>query len=96
MLAQFTFFKQEYYKTNYIFGFGTTEDIPYGYNIALTCGWYKQSYLSRPYAGVDANRYMVYNKGDIVQYFLSAGTFLNKGKWQDAGMLYWRFRVSAD
>jgi hypothetical protein len=88
MLAQFTFFKQEYYKTNYIFGFGTNEDIQYGYNIALTTGWYKQFYLSRPYAGVDANTYTVYNRGDIVQYFLRAGSFLNHGKWQDAGVLF--------
>ena len=87
-LAQFTFFKQEYYKTNYIFGFGTTEDIPYGYNIALTSGYYKQAYLSRPYAGIDANRYQVYVKGDIVQYFLRAGTFWNNGKMQDAAVLF--------
>ncbi len=87
-LAQFTFFKQEYYKTNYIFGFGTTEDIPYGYNIALTSGYYKQAYLSRPYAGIDANRYKIYVKGDIVQYFLRAGTFWNQGKVQDAAILF--------
>lgn len=87
MLAQFTFFKQEYYKTNYLYGFGTTEDIPYGYNIAFTSGYYRQSYLSRPYAGIDANRYKVYTKGDIVQYFLRAGSFWNEGKMQDAAVL---------
>ncbi|MEO8712067.1 MAG: hypothetical protein ABI405_08095 [Parafilimonas sp.] len=87
ILGQLTFFKQEFYKTNYLYGFGTTEDVPYGYNVALTGGWYQQSYLSRPYAGVDLNRYVIYNKGDIVQYFLRAGTFFNKSKWQDAGVL---------
>lgn len=86
-LTQFTFFKQEYYKTNYILGFGTTEDIPYGYNVAFTSGYYKQAYLSRPYAGIDANLYNVYSKGDIVQYFLRAGSFLNKGEMQDAQVL---------
>ena len=86
-LTQFTFFKQEYYKTNYIYGFGTTEDIPYGYNIALTSGYYKQAYLSRPYAGIDANVYKIYSKGDIVQYFFRTGSFWNKGKIQDASVL---------
>jgi hypothetical protein len=86
-LTQFTFFKQEYYKTNYIYGFGTTEDIPYGYNVALTGGYYKQAYLSRPYAGVDANFYNVYPKGHIVQYFIRAGSFWNKGKMQDEAIL---------
>ncbi len=88
LLAQFTFFKQEYYKTNYLYGFGTTEDIPYGYNIAFTSGYYRQSYLARPYAGIDANRYKVYLRGDIVQYFLRAGSFWNKGKVQDVSVLF--------
>jgi hypothetical protein len=87
VLGQYTFFKQEFYKTNYLYGFGNTEDVPYGYNVALTAGWYKQSYLSRPYAGVDANRYRVYGKGDIVQYFVRAGSFFNHGSFQDAAIL---------
>jgi hypothetical protein len=87
VLGQFTFFKQQFYKTNYLYGFGNTEDVPYGYNVALTGGWYKQSYLSRPYAGVDANRYRVYSKGDIVQYFIRAGSFFNHGSFQDAAIL---------
>jgi hypothetical protein len=87
VLAQFTFFKQEYYKANFIYGFGTTEDIPYGYNIAVTGGWYKQAYLERPYAGIDANFYKVYRKGDIVQYFVRGGSFWDHGEWQDAGIL---------
>ncbi len=87
LLGQFTFFKQDFYKTNYLYGFGNTEDVPYGYNVALTAGWYKQSILSRAYAGVDANRYRVYSKGDIVQYFLRAGSFMDKHKIQDAAIL---------
>ncbi len=30
VLGQFTFFRQDFYKTNYIYGFGTTEDVPEG------------------------------------------------------------------
>jgi hypothetical protein len=87
VLAQFTFFRQRFYKTHYVFGFGITEDVPYGYNIALTTGWYKQLHLERPYAGVDANLYAVTNIGNVMQYFLRAGTFLNKGKIEDAAIL---------
>ena len=87
ILGQFTMFKQEFYKTNYLYGFGNTEDVPYGYNVAFTAGWYKQSYLSRAYAGIDANRYRIYSKGDIVQYFVRAGTFLNKGSLEDGALL---------
>lgn len=87
ILAQFTFFRQNFYKTNYVFGFGITEDVPYGYNIALTGGWYKQLHLERAYAGADANIYVVTGKGNVIQYFLRTGTFLNKGKIQDAVVL---------
>jgi hypothetical protein len=87
LLAQFTFFRQNFYKTNYIFGFGTTEDIPYGYNIAFTTGWYKQNDLSRPYIGIDANRYIVSNRGFFLQYFLRTGGFLKNGEIQDGSFL---------
>lgn len=87
ILGQFTFFRQKFYKTNYIFGFGITEDVPYGYNIALTSGWYRQSRLERLYTGVDANHYVVTGKGNVLQYFLRAGGFLHKSEFQDVSLL---------
>ncbi len=87
LLGSVTFFRQDFYKTNYIYGFGTTEDVPYGYNIAVTGGWYKQLHLSRPYFGLDANRYLVNSNGDFYQYFIRAGGFLNEKKMEDAGLL---------
>jgi hypothetical protein len=87
LLAQFTLFRQNFYRTNYIFGFGVTEDVPYGYNIAFTAGWYKQQWLERAYAGIDANLYSVTNRGNVIQYFLRAGGFVDKGDIQDAHTL---------
>ena len=87
ILTQFTFFKQNFYKTNYIYGFGTTEDIPTGYNVAVTTGWYKQLNLSRFYNGLDANFYRINGSGDFVQYFARMGGFWNKGRMEDAGLL---------
>jgi hypothetical protein len=87
ILAQFTFFNQGFYKTNYVYGFGITEDIPFGYNIAFTTGLYKQLLLKRPYLGIDANRYIVTRNGKLMQYFLRTGTFLNNGRFQDAALL---------
>lgn len=87
LLGQFTFFRQHFYKTNYIYGFGTTEDVPAGYNIALTAGWYKQANLKRTYTDINANYYVATHKGDFIQYFTRAGTFIHNGQWQDAGFL---------
>ncbi len=87
-LASFTFFKQDFYKTNYIYGFGTTEDLPVGYNIALTSGWYRQLYLNRLYAGIDANWYLHTKRGAFMQYFFRTGVFLYRGQAQDASILF--------
>ncbi len=87
VLGQFTFFRQDFYKTNYIYGFGTTEDVPQGYNVAITGGWYKQLDLLRPYAGIDANTYVVTKRGGFIQYFLRSGAFLRKGNVEDGSFL---------
>ena len=86
ILSELTLFRQDFYKSNYIYGFGTTEDIPYGYNIALTGGWYKQLSLERPYAGINANYYIITHRGEFMQYIVQAGGFRNHG-WEDANIL---------
>lgn len=87
LLGELTFFRQQFYKTNFIYGFGTTEDIPYGYNIALTGGWYKQLKLLRPYMGINANYYLVTPRGKFIQSFVRVGGFSNKGRMEDIGLL---------
>lgn len=87
VLGQLTFFRQDYYKTQYIYGFGTTEDLPYGYNVSVTAGWHKQLNLQRPYAGINAFRYIATNRGDFIQFFLRSGGFLYKDKVQDGSFL---------
>ncbi|RYD57147.1 MAG: hypothetical protein EOP56_10120 [Sphingobacteriales bacterium] len=86
-LGQITFFRQDYYKTNYIYGFGVTEDIPYGYNISLIGGWTKQLKLERPYAGFRAEKYTVTSGGTFYQHFLRSGGFLNHKKMEDVSIL---------
>ncbi len=87
VLGQITFFKQEYFKTQYIYGFGTTEDLPYGYNISFIGGWHKQLDLQRPYGGVSIQRYLSTTKGDFLQFYFKTGTFLNNGSVQDATLV---------
>ncbi|QES87176.1 hypothetical protein [Rhizosphaericola mali] len=78
-LAQLTFFKQNFYQTRYFYGFGTTEDIPYGHSYSLIGGWFRQLNTSRPYIGWDLNKYNLSSQGDILQYFLKGGTFIQQG-----------------
>ena len=87
-LASFTFFRQDFYKTNYIYGFGTTEDLPIGYDIVLTSGWYRQLYLNRLYSGVDANGYVTTKHGAFFQFFVRSGIFMYRGQGQDESILF--------
>lgn len=86
-LSSFTFFRQDFYKTNYVYGFGTTEDLPIGYNVALTGGWYRQLNLNRLYMGVDANEFVVTKRGGFAQLFFRSGVFMYRGQAQDASIL---------
>ena len=88
LLAQFTMFRQDYYRTNYIYGFGTTEDLPYGYNAGITTGWHQQMGLNRYYAGINAFDYIATNKGDFLQVYLKAGGFINHNIVQDGTLLF--------
>lgn len=87
ILGEITFFRQDFYKTQYIYGFGITEDLPYGYNVAVTGGWYEQRDNNRAYAGIDANKYFTTGRGDFCQWFLRAGSFFFREKFEDAGIL---------
>ncbi len=87
VLGQFNLFKQHFYQTNYVYGFGITEDIPIGYNMVLTAGRYDQSDLKRTYLGIDINRYKTNTQGTFIQYFIRTSAFINHNQWQDAGIL---------
>src|SRR5690606_9453571 len=82
-------------KTQYIYGFGITEDVPYGYNISVTGGWWKQRDLSRPYAGITLDYYTHNKNGAFCQYYLRTGAFLNGGrKLDDATLMVGASRFS--
>jgi len=87
VLGTFTFFKENFYKGSYIYGFGTTEDLPMGYNITATGGWYKQLSLERPYAGFTFNFYHSGNNGYFAHYYSRIGAFYHDQKLEDITFL---------
>jgi len=87
ILGQVTLFKQDFYKLNYIYGFGSTEDVPTGYSISLTAGWHKQLDLERPYAGFQIEHYLVTPRGGFVNASFKIGGFLHDKTIQDASTL---------
>ncbi|MEZ4945265.1 MAG: hypothetical protein R2804_07035 [Cyclobacteriaceae bacterium] len=81
-LAQFTLFRQDFYKTKYIFGFGRTEDVPYGYSVSLTAGWEKQIGLRRPYIGGEIQKSFTRN-GNIISVDSQLGGYIRNKNTED-------------
>jgi hypothetical protein len=86
VLAGITFFKQNFYTARYIYGFGRTEDLPYGHTMSLYFGWARQLGLQRPYMGLDLGKSMVSPNGQFYNILLRAGGFNNDGV-EDAAVL---------
>ena len=75
LLAQLTFFRQDFYKTQYVVGFGRTEDIPYGYRISFTTGWERELGNKRPYLGSELYYNKVRPSGTILTYSVKLASY---------------------
>jgi hypothetical protein len=75
--AAFTF--QKYYKTNLIYGYGRTEDVPYGGLINITVGKEFSEFKERIYTGAELS--LGHSIENIGYFYTSAGisAFLNDG-----------------
>lgn len=91
MLASLNIFKQVFYKTNFIYGFGRSEDIPEGFSIALTGGYIDKQSIRRPYAGLDVSVTNVRDRGFYSNYTFRLGGYFYRRRFEDVDLL-----VSAD
>jgi hypothetical protein len=89
LLGEIIFYNQNFYKTSYVFGFGRTEDIPYGQTITFTGGWSEDIGLRRFYTGISAIKRIVRPSGRFYDMEAGAGTFFNQDKTED-GVLFVR------
>jgi hypothetical protein len=87
VLGAFTIFRQDFYKTQYVLGFGRTEDVPYGHSYALLTGWQRLMGESRAYVGIDIEKSFVRPKGNFYTFSLRTGAFPHKSSLQDATVL---------
>lgn len=83
-LGEFTFYRQNYYRTRYLFGFGRTEDVPYGMNASIAAGYVRQVRIDRPYVALRGSKTIANTKGNIYGFGLEAGSFIRSGKFEDA------------
>lgn len=84
LLGQLSFFKGDYYKTQYVLGFGRTEDIPYGYRVSFTGGWENELNKRRLYSGAELFISSVNRNGTFINYSVKLGNYWSKDLVEDA------------
>ena len=87
VLTDLSFFRQNFYKTQYIYGFGRNEDVPAGMDASFTVGWTKKDGRERPYTGINFNRYYFTEHRDYFNFSLGAGGYFYKRKLEDIDLL---------
>jgi hypothetical protein len=87
VLSSFTIFEQDYYHTNFLYGFGRNEDVPEGFSMAFTGGWTNRNRISRPYIGFDYQRNYFSNRKNYLNYIIRLGTYYNSGRLEDISLL---------
>lgn len=87
VLGSFTFYEQNFYKTHYVFGFGRTEDIPYGTTATLTTGYSKELNRKRPYVSGDFTKSFVRKNGNFYTLRAGAGGYPHNRLMEDAVVL---------
>ncbi len=82
-LSEFTFYRQDFYKTRYVFGFGRTEDVPYGISLAVTGGYLREIQVERPYAALKLRYMDASKKGNFHRLILQTGGYLRDNTIED-------------
>lgn len=83
VLTAFTFFRQNFFKTRYIFGFGRTEDVPNGISMGLTNGYVRQLNADRFYSAFNFNYSHAHLKGDFQSFYFQAGSYFQHSRAED-------------
>jgi len=86
-LVAFNIFKQEYYHTNYIYGFGRNEDVPEGYSFSMVSGLTQRNRRTRPYIGIDYERDYFTDQKNYTNFILKLGGYLHNGSLEDVSFL---------
>ena len=79
LLANIALARQNYYRTNFLLGFGEAEYIPYGYQLCITGGYSWAEFMQKPYVGFSVATTKHFNKLGYLIAELEVGThFSNK------------------
>lgn len=82
-LGQFLLFRQDFFKTHHFFGFGRTEDIPYGYSGSVSAGWENWMDRKRFYTAMEVQKYWHTRLNGLLSLNAGVGTFWQRNVSED-------------
>ncbi len=87
VLGTLTFYRQNFYKTKYIYGFGRNEDIPEGLLLSITSGYTQRQKVKRPFIGFDFESYHFNKRENYFSYKIAAEGYLYHKSVEDLNFL---------
>lgn len=87
VLFAYSLYKQNFYRTNFIYGFGRNEDVPVGLSASATLGWTNKDGKKRNYYGVSAEANKYNRRGNFYAFNLRVGAFSYRNHFEDIDML---------
>lgn len=86
-LVSYTLYKQNFYVSKFIYGFGINEDVPKGINASVTTGWTNKQNRMRGYfaAELDATTYS--ERGYFSAYTFRMGGYRDRNSFEDISLL---------
>lgn len=86
-LFTYTLYRQNYYRTNFLYSFGRSEDVPVGLSAGIIAGWANIQNRRTPYYGIDLELAKFYKKSFYSDYKFRLGGFHRGGRFEDVNLL---------
>jgi hypothetical protein len=87
-LFAYTLYKQNFYKTNFIYGFGRNEDVPVGITASATLGWTNKDGRKRNYFGLSGEATKYTYSGNYFTFNARGGVFSDMHRLEDLTFLF--------
>ncbi len=82
VLAGISYTKHQFLNGRYIFGYGRTEDVPYGHFAEFVTGWQSNEYVNRAYFGLRLLKGWYSGKGSSFYSNFNIGGFVRKKRFE--------------
>ncbi len=83
LLFAFNILRSEYYRTNMLYGYGRTEDLPFGHHAELVFGWENNQLQRRIYTALKLELVQPTKHAGMIGLDFQIGGYLNGGFYED-------------